>query len=152
METEVNKEELIESTLALADDGFRELFAFMPKEWLSMDLTAGQLRALLLLYTNGPTRMSDISSALGVSMATATGVIDRTVERGIVVRESDPNDRRIVLCRVSPEGEKLVSGLWHSWSQRGEEMLRALDRPKLLAVRGLLEALLEAGENTKGQW
>jgi DNA-binding MarR family transcriptional regulator len=79
-------------------------------------------------------------------------VIDRMVERGIVVRESDPNDRRIVLCRVSPEGEKLVSGLWHSWSKRGEEMLRALDRPKLLAVRAMLEALLEAGEATRGQW
>jgi len=152
MKTKGNKEKLIESTLELADKGFRELFAFLPKEWLSLDLTAGQLRALLLLFTNGPTRMSDISSALGVSMATATGVIDRMVDRGIVVRESDPNDRRIVLCRMSPEGEKLVSGLWHSWSKRGEEMLRALDHPKLLAVRAMLEALLESGEATKGQW
>jgi DNA-binding MarR family transcriptional regulator len=152
MKTKGNKEKLIESTLELADKGFRELFPFLPKEWLALDLTAGQLRALLLLYTNGPTRMSDISSALGVSMATATGVIDRMVERGIVVRESDPNDRRIVLCRMSPEGEKIVSGLWHSWSKRGEEMLRALDRPKLLAVRAMLEALLEAGEATRGQW
>ena len=152
MKTKENKEKLIQSTLELGDKGFRELFVFLPKEWLGLDLTAGQLRALLLLFTNGPTRMSDISSALGVSMATATGVIDRMVERGIVVRESDPNDRRIVLCRMSPEGEKLVSGLWHSWSKRGEEMLRALDRPKLLAVRAMLEALLEAGEATRGQW
>jgi DNA-binding MarR family transcriptional regulator len=152
MKTKTNKEKLIESTLKLGDRGFRELIPFLPKEWLALDLTAGQLRTLLLLFTNGPTRMSDISSALSVSMATATGVIDRMVERGIVVRESDPNDRRIVLCRISPEGEMLVSGLWQSWSKRGEQMLRALDRPKLLAVNGMLEALLEAGENTKGQW
>jgi DNA-binding MarR family transcriptional regulator len=152
MKTKEDKEKLIQSTLQLGDRGFRELIPFVPKEWLSLDLTAGQLRTLLLLFTNGPTRMSDISSALGVSMATATGVIDRMVERGIVVRESDPNDRRIVLCRMSREGEKLVSGLWHSWSKRGEEMLRALDRPKLLAVRAMLEALLEAGEATRGQW
>jgi DNA-binding MarR family transcriptional regulator len=147
-----DKEKLIQSTLQLADRGFRELFPFLPKEWLALDLTAGQLRALLLLYTNGPTRMSDISSALGVSMATATGIIDRMVERGIVVRESDPNDRRIVLCRVSPEGEKLVSGLWRSWSEQAKVMLRSLDRPGLLAVKKFLEAMLEAGENTKGQW
>jgi len=153
MKTKVkDKEKLIESTLELADRGFRELFAFLPKEWLSLDLTAGQLRALLFLYTNGPTRMSDISSALGVSMATATGIIDRMVERGIVIRESDPNDRRIVRCRVSREGEKLVSGLWLSWSERAKVMLKALDRPRLLAVKGFLEAMLEAGENTKGQW
>jgi len=152
MITEGNKEKLIQSTLELADRGFRELFPFVPKEWLNLDLTASQLRTLILLFTNGPTRMSEIASQLGISMATATGVIDRMVERGIVVRESDPNDRRIVLCRVSPEGERTVSGLWQSWSKRGEEMLRALDRPRLLAVRAMLEALLEAGENTKGQW
>jgi DNA-binding MarR family transcriptional regulator len=152
MKTEGNKEKLIESTLGLADRGFRELFPFVPKEWLNLDLTASQLRTLILLFTNGPTRMSEIASQLGISMATATGVIDRMVERGIVVRESDPNDRRIVLCRVSPEGERTVSGLWQSWSKRGEELLRALDRPRLLAVRGMLEALLEAGEATKGQW
>ena len=152
MKTKVDKEKLIQTTLELGDRGFRELFVFLPKEWLSLDLTAGQFRALLLLYTNGPTRMSDISSALGVSMATATGVIDRMVERGIVVRESDPNDRRIVLCRVSREGERLVSGLWLSWSERAKVLLKALDRPRLLAVKRFLEAMLEAGENTKGQW
>jgi len=117
-----------------------------------MDLTTGQLRAVLLLYTNGPLRMSDISSSLGVSMATATGVMDRVVERGIVVRESDPNDRRIVRCRVSREGEEFVSGLWRAWSERAKVLLAVLDRPRLLAIRGFLEALLEAGENTKGQW
>jgi DNA-binding MarR family transcriptional regulator len=153
METkETKKEKLIESTLELGDRAFRELFPFLPKEWLDLDLTAGQLKTLLLLFTNGPTKMSVIAAELGVSMATATGVIDRMVERGIVVRDSDPHDRRIVLCRMSPEGERLVSGLWQLSSQRAEVMLRALDRPRLLAVRAALEALLEAGEATKGQW
>jgi DNA-binding MarR family transcriptional regulator len=152
MKAKVDREELIQSTLKLGDKGFRELIPFLPEEWLAIDLTAGQLRTLLLLYTNGPTRMSDISSTLNVSMATATGVIDRMVERGIVVRESDPNDRRIVLCRVSPEGEELVSGLWRAWYERAKVLLRALDRRRLLAVRELLEALLEAGEATKGEW
>jgi DNA-binding MarR family transcriptional regulator len=152
MNTDERKEQLIESTLALAGKGFGELFPFLPAEWLNMDLTAGQLRTLILLYTKGPTRMTDVASALGVTMATATGVIDRMVERGIVVRQSDPDDRRTVLCRMSPEGEKMVTGLWHAWSEQAGLLLRALDRPKLLAVRGMLEALLEAGENTRGQW
>lgn len=152
MKTSENREKLIQSTLELGDRGFRELFAFLPQEWLRLDLTTSQLRTLLLLFTNGPTRMTDISSTLGVSMATATGVIDRMVERGMVFRESDPNDRRTVLCRISPDGERVVSSLWESWIKRAEVMLRALDRPKLLAVKGFLEAMLEAGENTKGQW
>ena len=147
-----SKDALIESTMQMAEEGFRHLFDFTPKEWMHMDLTAGQLRALLLFYTKGPVRMSDIAATLGVSTATATGVMDRMVERGIVTRESDPGDRRIVLCRMSPEGERLVSGLWLAWMGRGEQMLRALDREKLLAVKTMLSALLEAGENTRDQW
>lgn len=151
MKTEEEREKLIKSTLELSDQAFRDLFPFLPKEWLSLDVTAGQLRTLLLLFTDGPTRMSRIAAELGIGMATATGVIDRMVERGLVVRESDSKDRRIVLCRMSPEGEKLVSGIWRVSSKRAEAMLRALDRKKLLAVRVALEALVEAGEATRGQ-
>lgn len=152
MKDSKSRDTLIESTIQMGEGAFRDLFDFTPREWMHTDLTAGQLRALLLLYTKGPVRMSDIAATLGVSTATATGVMDRMVERGIVIRESDPNDRRIVLCCMSPEGEKAVAALWQAWMARGEQMLRALDRPKLLAVKGMLDALLEAGENTRDQW
>ncbi len=152
VKTNKHKEKLINSTMALAGTAFGELFPFLPAEWLNMDLTAAQLRTLLLLYTRGASRMTDVAAALGVTMATATGVIDRMVERGIVVRESDPDDRRLVLCRMSPEGETMVNALWRSWSERAVVLLRALDRPGLLAVKGMLEALLEAGENTRELW
>ncbi len=152
MKEKGTKDELVEANLQLGDRAFRELFPILPKEWLSLDLTAGQLKTLLLLYVNGPARMSDIASALGVSLPTSTGVLDRMVEQGIVVRESDPGDRRVVICRLSPQGEALLTGLVRLARDRAEVMLRALDRPKLLAVRAALEALLEAGEATKGQW
>ena len=152
MNASKSRDTLIESTIQMAEGAFGTLFYFTPKEWMHMDLTAGQLRALLLFYSAGPVRMSDVASALGVSTATATGVMDRMVERGIVTRESDPSDRRIVLCRMSPMGEEMVKRLWRAWTSRGELMLKVLDRPKLLAVRAMLEALMEAGENTRGQW
>ena len=152
MKASKSRDTLIETTIQMGEGAFRDLFDFTPWEWMHVDLTAGQLRALLLFYTKGPVRMSDIASTLGVSTATATGVIDRMVERGIVYRDSDPADRRIVLCRMAPEGEKLVTGLWQAWLSRGEQMLRALDRSKLMAVKGMLEALLEAGEKTREQW
>ncbi len=152
MNTSRRRDVLIESTIQMAEGSFRDLFDFTPREWMHMDLTAGQLRAMLLFYTEGRVRMTDIAATLGVSTATATGVIDRMVERGIVVRESDPHDRRVVLCRMSPDGDKMVSGLWQAWIERGALLLKALDRPRLLAVKGMLDALLEAGEKTRDQW
>ncbi len=144
-------DELIDSTLALSERAFRELFPILPKEWLSLDLSTPQLKVVLLLLVQGPSRMSVISATLGVSLATGTGVVDRLVERGIVVRQGDPEDRRVVLCRLSPKGEKMLVGLWKLAREHAEMMFRSLSEEKIMAVRAGLEALLEAGAATKDQ-
>jgi len=146
-ETEMN--ELLESTLRLSEQAFRELFPILPKEWLSLDLTTPQLKVVLLLHLNGPARMSVIASSLGVSLATATGVVDRLVERGMIVRESDPNDRRVVLCRLSDKGSKLIAGLWQKAGENALVIFRAMDARQLQLVRDALEALLSAGKVAK---
>lgn len=149
MTQEPEKEGLIENILKLTDKAFRELFPMLPKEWLHLDLTMSQLKVVLLLFISGPSRMSDIASALGVSLATATGVADRLVERDIVLREADPEDRRVVLCRLSNKGEKLISGLWQLSRERAGKLMRALAPSQLRLITEGLEALLQAGEVTK---
>ena len=147
---EPSKEDLIESILQLTDRAFRQLLPMVPKEWLRLDLTMPQLKVVLLLFISGPSRMSDIASALGVSLATATGVVDRLVERDILTRESDPGDRRVVLCRLSEKGEELMSGLWQLSRDQAGELMRSLASPQLLLITESLEVLLRAGETTKG--
>lgn len=146
MKREVEKDDLVETTLELSDRAFRDLFPILPKEWLSLDLTMPQLKVVLLLFTNGPERMSTMASALGVSLATATGVVDRLVEKDMVTREGDPNDRRVVLIRLSDKGEKLIAGLWQLARHNAEVLLRALERRQLEMLNEALRALLEAGE------
>ena len=149
MTQEPRKEELVENTLQLSDKAFRELIPILPKEWLKLDLTMPQLKVVLLLFQDGPSRMSVIASELGVSLATATGVIDRLVERDIVLREGDPDDRRVVLCHLSNKGEDLISGLWHLARERARDLLGAMTLPQLLSLGEMLEALLQAGEVTR---
>lgn len=146
---EPGKEDLIESILQLTDRAFRQLLPMVPKEWLRLDLTMPQLKVVLLLFISGPSRMSDIASALGVSLATATGVVDRLVERDILTRESDPGDRRVVLCRLSEKGGELMSGLWQLSRDQAGELMRSLASPQLLLITESLEVLLQAGEATK---
>jgi len=149
MTRERTKEELVESVLELGEKAFRDLFPILPKEWLSLDLTMPQLKVVLLLFLNGPERMGTIASALGVSLATATGVVDRLVEKDMVTREGDPNDRRIVLIRLSDKGEKIITGLWQLARVNTEALLKALDQRKLQLLNEALSALLEAGEVVK---
>ncbi len=114
-----------------------------------IDDSTSKLKVVLLLFISGPSRMSEIASALGVSLATATGVVDRLVERDILTREGDPGDRRVVLCRLSEKGGELMSGLWQLSRDQAGELMRSLASPQLLLITESLEVLLQAGEATK---
>ncbi|MGB2853048.1 MAG: MarR family transcriptional regulator [Dehalococcoidia bacterium] len=149
MTEERQKEDLVEHVLELGARIFRELLPTIPKEVLQFDLTMPQLKVVLLLFLNGPMRMSDLAAGLSVSLATATGVVDRLVERDIVLRESEPKDRRVVLCRLSEKGQDLTDVLWQSARNRTRELLMAITIPRLKLLNEALEALLQAGTPTK---
>lgn len=149
MAQEQQKRDLIENILQLTDKAFQEWLPMLPKEWLHIDVTTSQLKVVLLIFVSGPLRMGDIASELGVSLATATGVVDRLVERGMLIREGDPKDRRVVLCRLSCEGEKLISGVWQVSRDQLGEIMRACARPQLMLITEALQVLMQAGKVTK---
>jgi DNA-binding MarR family transcriptional regulator len=140
------KEDLIESILQLTDKLFRQLLPILPMEWLHLDLTITQLKVVLLLFHS---RMSDIASELGVSLATATGVADRLVERNLLIRNGDPDDRRVVLCQLSNDGEKLIRDLWQLTQKRAGELMSAIDTPRLLLISEALQAFTQPSESIK---
>jgi DNA-binding MarR family transcriptional regulator len=101
---------------------------------------------LFLLFVDGHKRMSDLASDLGVTLATATGLVERMVEKGLVTRESQPDDRRVVLCRLSESGRTSVSRIWESAGNRMGELLKSLDTANLQSLSGALEAMLASAE------
>jgi len=143
------KEDLIEDILQLTDQLFRQLLPILPQEWIHLDLTMSQLKVVLLLFITGHSRMGDIASELGVSLATATGVVDRLVERKLLIRNGDPDDRRVVLCQLSNKGEKIIRDLWQLSQKRIGYLMSALDTPQLLLISQSLQALMHASEDTK---
>jgi DNA-binding MarR family transcriptional regulator len=144
--SEPNQPELVENILKLSDRLFRKLLPTVPKELLDLDITMPQLKLLFLLFINGPMRMSTLASDLGVTLATASGLVDRLVERETVVREGSPDDRRVVLCRLSDEGQKAVSRIWESARNNTRELLNALELDKLQMLTIVLETMLESAE------
>lgn len=147
--TNMSKEELVEQTLQLADRVARELLPIAPKEMLLPDVTMAQLKIMLVLFLGGRARMGFLANELGVSLATATGIVDRIVERDILVREDDPEDRRVVICRLSEKGQEMLSGLWQSARNRTRELLTEIPDTELSLVNEALEILSRAGKTTR---
>jgi DNA-binding MarR family transcriptional regulator len=79
-----------------------------PPDWVTANLTFGQLRVLFLLRDVEPVSIGTLADRLGVSLASASEAIDRIERRQLVVRHHGQDDRRVVECRLSERGEQLV--------------------------------------------
>jgi DNA-binding MarR family transcriptional regulator len=91
---------------------FARLWMKMTKEWkthleeeLAPGLTEGQLGVLELLLQLQPMKPSDLLAFLATTPAAITTLLDRMERGGLVVRNRDENDRRIVWVTVTEKGD-----------------------------------------------
>ena len=72
------------------------------------DLSVPQFHAIMMVRTLGQAYMTDLSDRLGVSPPSASAMVDRLVEKGILTREHSDEDRRKVVVSISPEAMKTI--------------------------------------------
>ena len=146
-----NKEDMIQHIIQISGSIYNALGPNIPVDYLSSDLTVAQLRVLLVLHIDGPTKMSSIASILHVALSSATSVMDNLVRKELVVREADPQDRRLVICRLSPAGQELINKLWVSGEVQMERLLDGLTLEQLGKAAEVAEMLLDNISRKTGQ-
>jgi len=138
-----DQEIIIKRISKLAEKIFKQIKATIPPEWLTSDITVAQLRVLLVLYTEGPSRMSSIASSLEIAISTATGIVDKLVNKNLVMRHDDPEDRRLVICTLSTQGQKLMNRLWMLGQNEIERLVRGLSMEQLKKAEEVAGFLFE---------
>ncbi len=71
-------------------------------------------QASFLLHLNrrgGEATMGEVTEALQFTASTTTSIADRLVNRGLVERGINPEDRRVVVAMLTREGRKLVDDI-----------------------------------------
>lgn len=74
------------------------------------DLTAAECMVLALLSTSSGRLPSDLSRISGLSRGRITQLADNLIERGLVSRRGDREDRRKVFLVLTPEGRQSAKG------------------------------------------
>ena len=145
-----NNKNLLPQILKLSEEIFQAIKLSIPPEWLTSDMTVAQLRVLLLLHTEGPSRMSSIATTLGVAVSTATGIIDNLVKKELVTRRDDTEDRRVVICALSPHGQQIINHMWALGQYQMEKLLRGLSAEQLEKAKEVAEFLLLNAQSQNG--
>lgn len=68
------------------------------------ELTFAQSNVLMVIEERGELSIKDLADALHVSRPSASAMVDRLVEMGMLIREQSQLDRREVRIRLSPAG------------------------------------------------
>ncbi len=71
-----------------------------------LEVTSAQAYALLAFRQTASLTMNDLSEAMGLANSTMTRTVDQLVQKGLVDREPDSEDRRVVRVRLSGQGQK----------------------------------------------
>jgi DNA-binding MarR family transcriptional regulator len=88
-----------------------------------------------------PLRMADIAAGLEVVPRSVTTMVDGVEAAGLIVRSSDPEDRRSVLVSLTPRGHALLGRLERARRASAEEVFGSLAGPERSDLARLLGAL-----------
>jgi DNA-binding MarR family transcriptional regulator len=106
--SDADADELIDEIIA---DFKRTTWAMkcaMSERLVRLGVSMAQFHIAVTLQRNGVMTMGRLADLLGVSLSNASGLIDRLEERGFVERTRVPEDRRIVMVRVTDTGARLI--------------------------------------------
>ncbi len=111
-----------------------------------LGITQGEGHILSHLAASGDAPIAELHRTLAHRRSTLTSILDRLADREWITRETDPNDRRSFIIRLSKNGKK-VAGKIHRELMRIEgEALRQVPQKDLRSVVAILRSLENAAD------
>ena len=109
----------------------------------SADVSTHAVRAAIHVYHHGERTVGQVASGLGISYGWASRVVEELEANGYLIRERDPDDRRIVRVRLNPQKLAEVERAYEWRGGAVEEALEPLTESEREAVRAFLRRLTE---------
>jgi MarR family transcriptional regulator, organic hydroperoxide resistance regulator len=141
---EPDRAALVDAIVAQFRASLGELRCVGSERLVRHGVSMGHLHLMSMLDRHGELPMSRVAELLGVSDSNATGLVDRMEEHGFVERVRHPDDRRVVLVRVSDRGRQILADVEVLRDDLVVRILGRLDKPQLERVARSLEDVARA--------
>jgi DNA-binding MarR family transcriptional regulator len=110
--------------------------------WIDLQLTLPQLRTVFTIAHHNASSVVQIARHLGIGEPTASHLIDKLVQAGLVERSEDPQDRRRAQVQLSPAGGELIEKLF-GWEDFLGGWLNQVPAEDLSFLRRGLSAIMD---------
>lgn len=115
------------------------------------DLTMRQLHVLVAAARPEGVTIHELAEALETSAPTASGLVNRLAEKGLVRRTEDPEDRRVRHVQLTDEGQATLSRLDSAYDRLLGEMVDLLQEDELEVYRNGSRLMLDMIERARKQ-
>jgi DNA-binding MarR family transcriptional regulator len=109
-----------------------------------LNLSAAEINALANLGEGGTLSVRQLSERTGTRASTLTGLLDRLENRGYLVRELDPSDRRSFRLPLTGLGQEVAARALAAIADLERETLSRLDAAEVAGYHAVITALQEA--------
>lgn len=110
----------------------------------SLNVTFAHVRAMQMLAPDRTLAMKDLAEQLKLTPPSVTALTRRLVQTGLVRRESHPEDSRVGLLSLTPDGHALLQELYQSHLERTRRLLQGLSPKEQQQFLDLLERAVHA--------
>lgn len=109
------------------------------------DLSGPQFGVLRVLHAAGADglKLSEVSDALHVTCGNITSLVDGLEQRGYVVREPHPGDRRVVMAKLTQAGAEVFNELAPRYLARIDGIMSCLTASEQETLADLLDRVAE---------
>ncbi|MFB7271917.1 MarR family winged helix-turn-helix transcriptional regulator [Streptomyces sp. NPDC056244] len=108
-------------------------------------VTLPQYRLLAVLAAHGDAKLVEVADRLGVNPSTAMRMLDRLIAAGLASRQSNPDNRRVTMLRLTPAGRELVEEVTAARHREIAAIVGRLTPAQRTALVRALTAFTEAG-------
>ena len=109
-------------------------------------LCASDFGVLEALLHKGPLPVNVIGRKVLLTTGSITTAIDRLARRGLVKRKDDPQDRRVRLVELTPQGRKLIQPAFARHAADLEGLVAVLTPDERVSLVALLRKLGKAAQ------
>lgn len=112
-------------------------------ELADLDLSHGEVNALLQLEPSAPVTVARLQAATGQRASTMTGVLDRLERRGLVERALNPEDRRSFTVVLTKRGVPVSKRIRKTFADLDAMAQEGVSRRSLAGYFEVLQRLAE---------
>jgi len=110
------------------------------------ELSHAQFQLLIELHERGELPTGELAAAAELAPGTVTQMLDALVSTGYVERDRTGPDRRVVVTRLTPLGQRAIEAKRQAWKSRWEVALEGVSERDLHAAANVLGRLASVFE------